>query len=222
MRDRDPFVRQLGATLGELEPEAIQELARRARFHEYEAGAVVFLEGEAARGLYYLQDGFIKVTKSSPEGREQILQLLEPGATFNATGALADRPNPATAIALEPTGVWILPREAVMDFLGRHPAAAQQVIRKMAGRILDLVSLVADLSLRTVSERLARLLLEDAAGDTLHRPRWYTQAEIAAQLGTVPDVVQRALSRMVADGLIEVSRDQILIRDREGLDQLAH
>lgn len=223
MSDKDVLVRQLrdNPVFAELHTAAVRELAQGAHFHEYVAGQVIFLEGEPAQGIYYLQSGWIKVTKSSPDGREQTLQFLEPGETFNATGALAGQLNPATAIALEPAGIWLLPRQAVMEFLGRHPEAAQQVIAKMAGRILELISLVADLSLRTVRERLAGLLLEDTAGDLLPRPRWYTQAEIAAQLGTVPDVVQRALSSMVAEGLIEVTRDQIRIHNREGLEQLA-
>ena len=88
-------------------------------------------------------------------------------------------------------------------------------------RQLELVDLVEDLSLRTVTGRLARLLLEDAMDDALHRPRWYTQAEIAARLGTVPDVLQRALSSLADDGLIEVERSVIRIHDREALEAIA-
>ena len=69
--------------------------------------------------------------------------------------------------------------------------------------------------------RLARLILSQAEGDVLHRPRWYTQAELAAQLGTVTDVVQRALSSLAVDGLITVERNRILIQNRAGLEVLA-
>jgi CRP-like cAMP-binding protein len=199
----------------------IGDLARGALWREYAAGEVVFLEGEPARGLYYLQSGWLKITKSSPDGREQVLQFLEPGETFHVIGVFANRPNPATAIALEPAGIWILRREAVMALLEKHPQLAQHVIERMAGRVLELIGLVEDLSLRTVSGRLARLLVEDAMDDSLHRPRWYTQAEIAARLGTVPDVLQRALSSLAADGLIEVERSVIRILDREALEVIA-
>lgn len=199
----------------------LRELAQGAVWRDYESGEVVFLEGDRTDGLYYLQHGWIKISKTSPQGREQILQFLEPGATFNAVGLFASRPNPATAIALEPAGVWILRRDAVMALLRRRPELAQHVVERMATRILELVDLVGDLSFRTVTQRLARLLLADAAGDTLHRPGWYTQAEIAARLGTVPDVIQRALSSLVATGVIAVERDAIVIHDRDALAQLA-
>lgn len=209
-----PFFTGLNETI-------LQELAQGAVWRDYDSGEVVFLEGDRPYGLYYLQRGWLKISKTSPQGREQILQFLEPGATFNAVGLFANQPNPATAIALEPAGVWILRRDAVMTLLGRRPELAQHVIERMADRILELVDLVGDLSFRTVSQRLARLLLADAAGDTLHRPGWYTQAEIAARLGTVPDVIQRALSSLAASGVIAVERDAILIHDREVLVRLA-
>lgn len=204
-----------------LAEDVIHELAQGAIWREYAAGEVVFLEGEHPQGLYYLQSGWLKITKISPDGREQVLQFLEPGETFHALGVFANRPNPATAIALEPVGIWILRRNTVTTLLTENPQLAQQVIESMAGRILELVDLVEDLSLRTVRGRLARLLVEDAREDTLHRPRWYTQAEIAARLGTVPDVLQRALSSLADDGLIEVERSAIIIRQRERLEEIA-
>lgn len=219
----ESLVRQLRAIplFSGLDDQVVRDLARGAVWREYAAGEVVFLEGEPACGLYYLQSGWLKITKFSPDGREQVLQFLEPGETFHVIGIFANRPNPATAIALEPAGIWILRREAVMRLLEKHPQLAQHVIERMAGRVLELIGLVEDLSLRTVTGRLARLLVEDSMDDTLHRPRWYTQAEIAARLGTVPDVLQRALSSLAADGLIEVERSVIRILDREALEVIA-
>lgn len=200
---------------------ALRELAQGATWREYEQGAVVFLEGEPPQGLYLLLYGWLKIVKSSPDGREQVLQFLEPGTLFNAIGALADHPNPATAITLEPAGLWLLRREAVMAFVDDHPQLARWIIARMAEHMLELVDLVANLSLRTVRQRLARLLLDDADGAILHRPQWLTQAEIAARLGTVPDVIQRALSSLAADDLIKVERDQIVICDRDALERIA-
>lgn len=204
-----------------LDDQTLAQLARSALWREYASGENVFMEGDIAPGLYYLQHGWLKITKSSPEGREQVLQLLGPGEAFHAIGVFANRPNPASAVALEPSGVWILPRDTLLALLESHPPLAQHVIEVMAGRILELVDLVEDLSLRTVTARLARLLLQDAEDGAVHRPRWYTQAEIAARLGTVPDVLQRALSKLAEDGLIEVQRSAIHIRNREALQDLA-
>jgi CRP/FNR family transcriptional regulator len=95
------------------------------------------------------------------------------------------------------------------------------IINVLSERLRHSVDLVEDLSLRPVVNRLARLILEEAEGDTLFRPTWYTQDELAARLGTVADVIQRSLRKLEADGLIEVERQQILISDRPELIRLA-
>jgi CRP-like cAMP-binding protein len=205
----------------ELDELSLQELAKASRWREYETAEIVVLEGEAQPGLYYLQSGWLKVVKVSPSGREQILRFLEPGDTFNEIGVFTDYPNPATAVALEPAGVWLIPRAALRRLLQERPAFAQQIISKMAERMLYLVSLITDLSLRPVTSRLARLLLESAVEDVLERPRWFTQAELAARLGTVPDVIQRALRTLENEGLIAVDRHQIHILDRPALAKIA-
>ena len=107
-----------------------------------------------------------------------------------------------------------------MGFLDRYPALNRLIIKSLAGRLLHAVSLVEDLSLRSVTARLSKLLLtqiQHADQPMIIRRRWATQAEIAARLGTVPDVINRALRSLADDGLIEVSRRQIAILDKDGL-----
>lgn len=204
-----------------LDVASLQNLAQFARWREYEAGEVVALEGDQPTGLYYLQHGWLKAVKVSQAGREQILRFLEPGDTFNEISLFANQNNPVTVIALESAGLWFLPRAALLQLLQEKPAFAQHLLARMAERMLYLVALVSDLSLRPVTGRLARLLLTDAVGDVLERPRWYTQAELAARLGTVPDVIQRALRELENDGFIQVERQSIRILDRMGLAAIA-
>ena len=98
---------------------------------------------------------------------------------------------------------------------------AHQVVHDLAGRGMHLIRLVEDLSLRSVEARLARLLLENADGDLVLRRQWATQAAMAARLGTVPDMVNRALRKLAERGLIGVGRQQIQILDKEGLKAIA-
>jgi len=200
-----------------LDDETLDELATHAIHRKYQTGEMVVMEGHASPGLYYLQSGWLKVIKTSTAGREQILRVLEAGETFNEIGVFTDKPNPATAIALSPADVWWLPRPILIDLLRGRSDFAEHIIAKMADNLLQLVSLVTNISLRTVSGRLAKLILDDAEDNLLSRPRWYTQTELASRLGTVTDVVQRSLRDLEARGLIEVERDHILIRDPEGL-----
>jgi CRP/FNR family transcriptional regulator len=163
----------------------------------------------------------LKVIKIGMDGREQVLQTLGAGDAFNAVSVFTDVPNQATVTALENSQVWIVRREVLLSMMDVYPALARQVVKDLAGRVIYLVRMVEDLSLRSVEARLARLILEQAEGEAVQRQRWATQAEMAARLGTVPDVVNRALRKLAAAGLIRVERQQIRILDGEGLRVVA-
>ena len=200
-----------------LELDVLAVMAHQAVWREYAAGAIVFLEGDIARGFYYLHSGWLKEVKISQEGREQILQYLGPGEIFNYMGIFVDRPNPATAIALESTGIWLLQRESFHSVLATNPNLGLRVAEALADYVVHLVQLVSDLSLHTVEARVAQRLLEQADGGVVYRQRWATQAEMAARLGTVPDVISRVLQKLVEEQLIRVERQRIWILNREGL-----
>jgi len=204
-----------------LDAAALCELAGLATWHEYAPGAIVFLEGDVNTGLYAVDAGWVKVVKFSLDGREQVLRYFGPGEVFSEIGIFLARPNPATAIALEHTALWRLHRSTLQPLFSAQPDLMLHVMANMADRIAYLAELVADLSLHTVEVRLARLLLETAAGATLPRQAWLTQAELAARLGTVPDVLSRALRILAEAGLIRFDRRQITILDRPGLLQRA-
>jgi len=205
----------------ELDPATLETIAQTAIRRDYQAGQVVFWAGESCAGLHIVQEGWFKVVKLSADGREQVLRIVGVGETFAEIGVFADKPNPATVIALEPSTALVVRQDAILQLLDHHPGIARHILRNMAERVLHLVTLVEDLSLRTVEARLARLLLERATEGTLHRQRWATQTEMAARLGTVLVVLNRALHSLVAEGLIEVQRRQIKIIDREGLEAQA-
>lgn len=200
-----------------LDEQVLCQFAEGAHWRAYEAGAVIFLEGDMAPGFYYVQQGWVKIVKMSPEGREQILYFCGPGDLFGGMSVFANQPMPATAITLEPTGLWLLPRNVIQQHLAAEPTMALRVIEFMARRINELIALVTDLSLRSVTARLARLLLDEAEADLVQRQRWATQSELAARLGAAPDVLNRALRTLVEEGLIDLSRQQIRLLDRQGL-----
>ncbi len=200
-----------------LDDATLARLAESAAWNVYAPNAVVFWEGDVESNLFYLQYGSLKVLKSSLDGREQVLRFIAAGEIFNEVGVLAKRPNPATAMALEESGVWLIPRHALEEIVRTHTHTAMQIIENMADKIISLVALAADLSLKTVEARFAKLLLEQAEGDVIERRRWTNQTELAARLGTVPDVLSRVIRELTKAGLIEMDKQQIRILDRAGL-----
>lgn len=204
-----------------LDTVTLKAVAQAAIRRIYEPNQIILLEGEPAGGLYILQEGWLKVSKISLDGREQILQFLGRGEAFNAVGVFTDALNPATVTALEPSIVWIIPKERMLELLETHPPLARVIIQDLAGRVLHLITLVEDLSLRKVESRFARLILEEAEENVIPRKRWATQTEIAARLGTVPDVISRTIRKMAELGILQVSRSEITILNREKLTAIS-
>ncbi len=204
-----------------LDAATLEDLARAAIRREYAADQMAFLEGDPCAGLYVVQDGWLKSLKLSLSGREQVIRYVGPGEVFNEIGVFTGAANQVTVVALEKTTVWVIQRQTLHQLLDKHPQLARVVTQNLAKRVLHLMALVEDLSLRTVEARLARVLLEQANEQKLQRPRWATQAEMAARIGTVPDVLNRALRKLAEDGLVGVQRHQIQILDRLGLEERA-
>jgi CRP/FNR family transcriptional regulator len=198
--------------------ESIRALAERAYARRYAAGEVIFLEGEPAAGLFLVASGTVKISRFSKEGREYILHLQHVGNTFNDVAALDGGPNPATAIAHSDVTLLRVDRRDLQTIITRYPSLAWALIESLARRARHLVGLVQDLSMRNVRGRLARLLLEQAQHSHDEEvARFLTQEEMASHLGTVREVVGRALRSLAADGIIEFDRHRIVILDPDRL-----
>lgn len=192
-------------------------LAEHAIRQTVSAEQIVLLEGELTQAIFIVESGGLKAVQMSPTGREQVLHFIEAGETFNEISVFIGDKNPITVIALEESVLWKVNRSTVWEMIEIHPATAKIVIEHLARRFQMLLRIIEDLSLRTIEARLANFLLESATDDTMERAKWATQAELANRLGTVPDVLHRALQTLVKEELILVERRKITILDRERL-----
>ena len=205
-----------------LDESTFEVVSRSAIRRSYQPGQYILLAGEPSAGLLVIESGWLKVHIISNEGREQVLQTLGPGDSFSIINIFTGEPNRANVEALEQTVIWLVPREAMLRLLDKNPDFSKLVIQDLAARVNHLINLVEDLSLRSVESRLAKLLLEHAGDEILERQRWATQALMSNRIGTVPDVLNRALNKLAAEGLIQVTRNQIKILNRAGLTEIAN
>lgn len=195
-------------------------LAERIIERHFDKGEIVFLEGEPSHGLYIVVEGQVRIYKLSPDGREQILRYGSSGQSFNEVAVFDGGPNPANVIAALPTRLWIVPRDIIIDLVRQRPEMALAIIQNLGARLRHLVGLVEDLSLRQVSARLAKLLLDTASREAHDAGQALTQQEMASRLGTVREMIGRSLKQLEGRGLIKIERGQIVILDRAGLEKL--
>jgi len=182
-------------------------------------GELVLIEEEPAEVLYLVASGAVKVFKTSAEGKEQILNIVRPGESFNDVSIFNGGPNPASVQAMGPVVLYGIRRSDLEIILRDHPQVALNVTKVLAGQARHLGSLVEDLSFRHVIGRVAKILLEHAGDGTGARPR-LTQQDMAAMAGTVREVVGRSLKALEDDGAIRLERHRIVITDKEALKDM--
>jgi CRP/FNR family transcriptional regulator, cyclic AMP receptor protein len=207
-------------------PLEVQErLAAVATLRHFEAGQVIYVEGEPAESIFLIQNGWVKSTRMSPDGREQALLFLYAGEVFGDIAVFTGTPYLGTVTALEAVDLWGVPADDVVKLTRQYPDLAMAVIHRLGERVLYHVELIEDLSLRNVEARVARTLLRNAqlTDGKLSVPRqsWTTFDQMAVRLGTVRDVLGRALRTLEAEGLLKVERHEIILLDSIGLEQLS-
>jgi CRP/FNR family transcriptional regulator len=179
------------------------------------------LESEPAEALYFVVSGVVKVFKTSADGREQILQIVRPGESFNDAPIFDGGANPASAQAMGPVVLYGIKNSDMTTILRTHPQVALNVIHVLSQKMRHLVSLVEDLSFRHVTARLAKILLE-YAGDGVgpSKPR-LTQQEMAAMAGTAREMIGRSLKELEDEGIIRLEHHRIVVTDKEALKKWA-
>jgi CRP-like cAMP-binding protein len=183
-------------------------------------GEILLFEGEPAEVLYFVVAGVVKAFKTSADGKEQILQIIRPGESFNDVPVLSGGVNLASAEAMGAVVLNLLRKRDLEIILREHPQVAMNVIQVLSQRVQQLVSLVEDLSFRHVTGRIAKILLEYAADGTGEKPR-LTQQEMAAMIGTAREMVGRSLKTLEAEGTIRMERNRIVITNQAALREMA-
>jgi CRP/FNR family transcriptional regulator len=203
----------------------LRQLAARCIPRRLRPGQLLFEEGAPCLGLFIIAEGAIEVRQTSFRGREQVFHSEGPGATLGEAPLFDRGPYIASAVATAPTRVLFVPRPDVLALCRRRPAGALAMLENMAQRLRRFAGIVSDLAFRPIPERLARYIGDAATGRPVRAgvelDLKLTQAQLAARLGTVRELVARALSQLEESGVIARRRGRIVIRDPTRLAALA-
>jgi CRP/FNR family transcriptional regulator len=194
----------------------------------YDAGELLFAEGEPCLGFYIVLSGRIRIYKTSASGREQVLAIEGPGSSVAELPVFDGGRYPATVAALEPSEMVFISRRDFQAFCLEHPQVALKVLTVVGSRLRRLVGIIEELSFTTVRHRLISHLLrlaedigiKSAHGIEVTLPG--SHQDLANQIGTVRELVSRNLSRLQAEGLLEVDARRIVIKDPKALETLQH
>jgi CRP-like cAMP-binding protein len=202
-----------------LDDEVLDTLAGYSVIKLLKRNEILFLAGEPATGLYVIASGAVRAFRTSPDGREQVIHVERAITTIAEVPVFDDGNYPSTTAAEELTTVFFLDKQLVLKTAVEHPYLALAALKLLASRLRKCAELVETLSLREVSQRLARLLFEEARDHgtkTDHGTRvklQMTHSQLAARIGTVREVITRTLNRLQEQGLIVHEGKNILIPD---------
>jgi CRP/FNR family transcriptional regulator len=152
------FLRQV-PYFADLDDVALSDIARRIRRRDYAAGETIVVEGWPCAGLSLVLQGHVRLFRTAPDGREQVLRVIGPGRTFDDAALFDEGPSAESAAALGPATVGLVPASVFRGLLDRHPLIARAAARVLASRQRALGQVIEDLALRDVTARVAGLLL---------------------------------------------------------------
>ena len=204
-----------------LEVYALKRIGRLMAERMVAKDEIIWLEQDRAKMIYIVASGLIKLFKVSAEGKEQILRLVRPGDCFGHTGIFNGGSNPESAQALAPTVLYGLMNSDLETLLWQQKQLAFNTIKALATEIHHYISLVEDLSLKRVSGRVARMLLDYSSEEVFDDSLIRTRGDMAAMTGTVREVIGKSLKALEEKGVIRSNRRHIIIRDSEALKTMA-
>jgi CRP/FNR family transcriptional regulator len=187
----------------------------------YSKGQTIIAEGDAGQSLHFVNSGVVKLFKTSPEGKEQMIEIVRPGESFNDIAIMGNSTSPysAQALGISTEILWIHKAD-ILSFLEKNWKAALNALEVVAHQASSLLVLIEDLSFKNVTGRVAKILLQNLAPGPEGNQK-LTQYEMAAMAGTAREVVGRSLKSLEDSGAIGIERHRIIVKNKDYLRQLA-
>jgi CRP/FNR family cyclic AMP-dependent transcriptional regulator len=204
-----------------LPPATIDQISALSTRRSYGTGAIVFSQADPGDALYGVITGKIRISASSPDGREIFLNIMEPGDTFGEIALLDGRHRTATASATSPSELIVIARDHFLYLLKREPELVSHVVQLLCERIRWTSGLAEESALLSVPERLVRRLLSLGEHHGRETPNGVelriSQEEVARFLGISRQAVNQYLQHWREQRWVSLGRGKIVIVDQRAL-----
>ncbi len=210
----------------DLPKRSVEDLDKIKYAGAFPPGAVLFVEGQSPRGVYIICSGRVKLTTTSRDGKTLILRIAEAGEVLGLHGTVSEKPHDLTAETLQPCQLDFVKRDDFLKFLQSHPDACLHAAQHLSQDCQSAYEMIRSLGLsHSVSEKLARLLLEWASGgeetkEGIRIKIALTHEEIAQLIGTSRETVTRVLGEFREKQFAQLRGSTLLIRNKAALEKL--
>ena len=208
----------------DLEPEALDQLCRYAKHTVLKRGATLFAKDDPGNSLYGVISGTVKISVSSPDGRNAILNLIGPGGTFGEMSVLDGQPRSADATANTNCEIFVIDRRDFLPFVRSQPALAMKFIELLCERVRRTSEQVEQVILQDLPGRLASALLgltEKRMPDSESRTIAITQQEVSEMVGMTRESINKQLRAWAMRHWVRLEHGAIVVLDASALRELA-
>lgn len=212
---------------GALEPEDLEKLIAYGVTRNFANGETIFQRDDPGESMMIVLSGRVKISNFTADGKEAVLNFIEPGQVFGEIAVLDGKPRTADATAIEATELFELQRRELIPFLESHPACAIRLIEAVCGKLRHTTRMVEDIMFLNMAPRIARGLLRLAEeygrkrGSAIRLDFKLSQRDLGGYVGLARENINRQLRLWREDGLVTVQDGYITILDEEGLRAVA-
>ena len=204
---------------GRLKPDTRRAVADLCVTRRLTRGETLFLKDDPADSFYAIRRGEIRITAGTSTGRRLTLNILGPGDIFGEIALFDGQPRSADAVAVEAAELFVVRRRDMLDLVGRRADLAMGVIELLCERLRFTSTRLEETVLMPLPARIARRLLALAEdfGSEIH----VSQDEIADFAGTTRETVNRQLQAWRRQGVLDLHRNRVIVRDTASLASIA-
>ena len=204
----------------DLSERELAEIEHALSMRKVEKGHIIYMPEDTGEVLFVLRQGRVQLYRLSSDGRKLVLSILGPGSIFGEMSIIGQGMHETFAEALENSVLCVMGRHDVERLILNKPQVALRLVTIIGKRLMEAESRLRDLAFKSVSARLASLLLKLADEDG-HQIEGFTHQELSEMVGTYRETTTQTLNDFRNQNLISIARKRITILDPEGLRRRA-
>lgn len=204
----------------------IEPVLTIAKSRKYRQGSHIFMQGDPMTNVYFIHAGKVKIYRTDAQGREQIVNVLQPGEMFPHQGFFREDDYPAHAEVIEDSEIIYIPIQSFEDFLISNPKVCIKIFRVLGNMLVDLQNRLEEKMLYNTYEQIILLLIrlakkhgEDLNEDEIRITTQFTNKELANMIGSSRETVSRTISQLKKEQLIKTDKTGELILHMTKLEE---
>ena len=198
----------------------IYDVERSTRMSTVGPGRILHQPDEKSETLFLLKTGHVQIYRISPDGKRFIISNIEPGMFFGETALLGQAIHDSFAETTKESTLCVISRRDLQYLIGRFPTVGVRIMQALADRLSEAETQLEDLALKSLTARLATLILRLSSGAN-GRVTGLTHNDLAERVGTSRETATQALNELKNAGLIAIGRKRIDILNRKALEDVA-